>query len=197
MTQTPTAPQTPDILMGGFADAAVQSSRAFRAALDAFSRPGQIRTLTGAQPPAPLSVAAGVLVLTLCDPTTPVHLAGAHDCADLRDWITFHTGAPLVGADRASFAIGTWDALTPVTRFAVGLPDYPDRAATLIVEMPELTATGARLTGPGIADRANLSLPETAAFAANRALFPLGFDCFLTCDSRVAGLPRSTVVGGF
>ena len=197
MTQTPSGPPAADILTGGFADAAVQSSRAFRAALEAFSRPGEIRVLTGAQPPAPLSIAAGGVVLTLCDPTTPVHLAGDHDCADLRDWITFHTGAPLVTADRARFAIGTWGALTPVTRFAIGQPDYPDRAATLIVELPALTATGARLTGPGIADQAHLSLPETAAFAANRALFPLGFDCFLTCDSRVAGLPRSTFVGDF
>ena len=28
----------------------------------------------------------------------------------------------------------------------------------------------------------------------DRALFPLGFDCFFTCDNRVAGLPRSTIV---
>ncbi|MFN7596068.1 MAG: phosphonate C-P lyase system protein PhnH, partial [Cereibacter sp.] len=31
-------------------------------------------------------------------------------------------------------------------------------------------------------------------FRANHALFPLGFDAFLTCGSRVAGLPRSTRV---
>lgn len=197
MTPTPSGSPATDILMGGFADAAVQSSRAFRAALDAFSRPGEIRTLTGAIPPAPMSIAAAVLVLTLCDPTMPVHLAGAHDCAGLRDWITFHCGSPLVAAHSASFAIGTWDALCPVTRFAIGQPDYPDRAATLIVELHDLTATGARLSGPGIADQARLSPPETAAFAANRALFPLGFDCFLTFGSRVAGLPRSTHVEDF
>ncbi len=185
---------TPDALMGGFADAPIESSQAFRAALTALSRPGVICTLAGALPPAPLSLAAGVLVLTLCDGTTPVHLAGAHDCTALRDWITFHCGAPLVGADAASFAIGTWDALQPVERFAIGQPDYPDRAATLIVEMPELAAGGARLTGPGIETEAWLSLPETAAFIANRALFPLGFDCFLTAGAQVAGLPRSTIV---
>jgi alpha-D-ribose 1-methylphosphonate 5-triphosphate synthase subunit PhnH len=139
-------------------------------------------------------VAAGVLVLTLCDGATPVHLAGAHDCPSLRDWITFHTGAPLVGAEQAAFAVGTWGALQPVSRFAIGQPDYPDRSATLIVEMPALSATGPRLTGPGIKDSAHLSLPETAAFIANRALFPLGFDCFFTVGAQVAGLPRSTIV---
>lgn len=185
---------TPDALLGGFSDAPVQSAHAFRAMLEALSRPGVIATLAGATPPAPLSVAAGVLLLTLCDRTTPVHLAGAHDCAALRDWITFHCGAPLVGAADAQFVIGTWDALQPVTRFAIGLPDYPDRAATLIVEMNALNAEGPRLTGPGIKDAARLNLPEAAAFKANRALFPLGFDCFFTAGDKVAGLPRSTMV---
>lgn len=185
---------TPEALLGGFAAAPLQSAQAFRAALEAISRPGRIETVTGAMPPAPMSVAAGVLVLTVCDPTTPVHLAGAHDCAALRDWITFHTGAPLVGAEAAHFAIGTWEALVPVNRFAVGLSDYPDRSATLIVEMPALATEGARLSGPGIKGSARLSLPETAAFVANRAQFPLGFDTYLTSGNRLAGLPRSTRV---
>lgn len=185
---------TPEALLGGFAHASTDAAHAFRAALEVMARPGRIEDLPGAEPPQPLSVAAGGLILTLCDATTPVHLAGAHDCAALRDWITFHTGAPLAGAEAAQFAIGTWAALTPVDRFAIGQPDYPDRSATLIVEMDELTADGPRLTGPGIKGAARLSLPETAAFVANRALFPLGFDCFLTAGTQVAGLPRSTRV---
>ena len=185
---------TPEALLGGFSDASQQSTHAFRAALEALARPGRIESVSGAQPPAPMSVAAGVLLLTLCDPNTPVHLAGAHDCPAVRDWITFHTGAPLVGADAAQFAIGTWPALNPVSRFAIGLPDYPDRSATLIVEMDRLSNAGPRLTGPGIKDAAHLSLPEVAAFADNRALFPLGFDCFLTAGADLAGLPRSIVV---
>lgn len=185
---------TPDALLGGFTDAPVQAAHGFRASLEALARPGTLHHLTGATPPAPLSVAAGVLVLVLCDGTTPVHLAGAHDSAALRDWITFHTGAPLAAAETARFAIGTWNALQPVHRFAIGQPDYPDRSATLIVEMPELSAEGPRLTGPGIKGAAHLSLPETAAFTANSALFPLGFDCFFTAGPRVAGLPRSTKV---
>lgn len=185
---------TPEALLGGFTAAPVQSAHAFRASLEAMARPGTLHPVTGATPPAPLSVAAGVLVLTLCDGTTPVHLAGAHDCPALRDWITFHTGAPLVTAEEACFALGTWAALNPVSRFAIGQPDYPDRSATLIVEMPALSATGPRLTGPGIKGSAQLSLPETAAFRANRALFPLGFDCFFTAGALVAGLPRSTIV---
>lgn len=185
---------TPQALLGGFTDAPIQSARAFRACLEALARPGTLWTVEGAVPPAPISVAAGVLILTLCDGTTPVHLGPSVDLPVVRDWVTFHTGAPLVSAKAASFALGTWADLSPVSRFAIGLPDYPDRAATLIVEMPALTATGPRLTGPGIATAAHLSLPETAAFRANRALFPMGFDTYLTCGTRIAGLPRSTIV---
>ncbi|MFP1644568.1 phosphonate C-P lyase system protein PhnH [Pontitalea aquivivens] len=185
---------TPEALTGGFADAPVQAARAFRAALDALSRPGVIHTVAGATPSMPLSVAAGVLVLTLADATTPVHLAGDHDCPALRDWITFHTGAPLVDAAGAAFAVGRWGALAPLSRFAIGTPDYPDRSATLIVEVDDLSASGARISGPGIRDHVHLSLPEVAAFRANRALFPQGCDFFLTCGDRLAGLPRSTIV---
>lgn len=185
---------TPDALTGGFADAPRQSARAFRAVLEAMARPGRIETVDGATPPAPLSMAAGVALLTLADPTTPLHLAGAMDCAALRDWIAFHIGAPLSDAEHADFALGTWADLQPVSRFRIGQPDYPDRSATLIVELDRLTPQGACLTGPGIQTATWLSLPETAAFRANRALFPLGFDCIFTCGNRLAGLPRSTRV---
>lgn len=181
-------------LDGGFADPAREAARAFRSVLQALARPGRIETLGTVAPPAPCSPAAGALLLTLCDGTTPVHLAPSHDRPDLRDWIVFHTGAPFVDAEAAAFALGDWASLAPLDRFAVGTPEYPDRSATLIVEMPALDASGSRLTGPGIETEAYLSLPETAVFRANRARFPLGFDCFFTSGDKVAGLPRSTRV---
>ncbi len=182
------------IMTGGFAEPAIQSARTFRALLEAMARPGRIGTVGGAEPPAPLSVAAGVVLLVLTDPTTPLHLAGDADCAAVRSWIAFHTGAPLVAAEEAQFALGTWNALQPVTRFLIGEPAWPDRSATLIVETDRLEPRGARLTGPGIGTEARLTLPETAAFRLNRAQFPLGFDTILTCGDRLAALPRSTRV---
>lgn len=183
-----------EALTGGFDTPPLQSARAFRAVLEAMARPGTIHKVEGAAPPAPLSVAAGVALLTLADPTTPLHLAGAADCQTVRDWVAFHIGAPLVAAEAADFAVGTWAALQPVNRFRIGEPDYPDRSTTLIVEVGRLTNHGATLTGPGIATATWLSLPETAAFATNRARFPLGFDCLFTLGDRLAGLPRSTRV---
>jgi alpha-D-ribose 1-methylphosphonate 5-triphosphate synthase subunit PhnH len=135
-----------------------------------------------------------VALLVLTDPTTRLHLAGAADRPALRAWVAFHIGAPLVPAEEADFAVGTWEDLSPVTRFRIGTPDYPDRSATLIVETDRLVNHGPALTGPGIALATWLSLPETAAFRANRAQFPLGFDCLFTCGDRLAGLPRSTRV---
>ena len=185
---------TPDTLIGGFADPARDASRAFRSMLTALSQPGRIETLSGAQPPAPLSAAAGTLLLVLADATTGLYLAPSHDQKPVRDWIVFHTGARLVDPQRATLALGDWPCLLPLERFAHGLPDYPDRSATLIVEMPALHPHGARLTGPGVATTASLSVPDIAAFQANRALFPRGLDFFLTAGDQIAGLPRSTKV---
>lgn len=183
-----------DALAGGFRDAPVQSAQAFRAVLEAMARPGTIRRVAGARPPEPLSVAAGVVLLTLCDGTTPLFLAGPANAPAMRDWVAFHIGAPLVAAEEAAFALGRWEDLQPVTRFRIGQPDYPDRSATLIVETDRLSNHGPALTGPGIESATWLNLPETAAFRANRALFPLGFDTIFTAGDCLAGLPRSTRV---
>lgn len=183
-----------DALEGGFTEGPVQSARAFREILEAMARPGTIRRVQGARPPEPLSIAAGTALLVLTDPTTRLHLAGRADCPSVRDWVAFHIGAPLTTAEAADFAVGTWDALQPVTRFRIGQPDYPDRSATLIVECDRLVNHGPCLTGPGIESATWLNLPETAAFRANRALFPLGFDTLFTAGDRIAGLTRSTRV---
>lgn len=180
-------------LTGGFANPAHDSANAFRPIMVAMARPGEIQDIAGAVPPAPLSVAAGTVIATLCDPETPVYLAPSVDQQAVRDWITFHTGAPLVGPEKAVFAIGEW-AEQPLTKFAFGTAEYPDRSVTVIVESPELVAEGASLRGPGIKDVNHLNLPETEAFARNNALFPLGLDFIFTSGARLAALPRSTKV---
>lgn len=183
------------VLEGGFADAPVQASHAFRAALNAMARPGRIEAISGGQAPAPVSGAAATLLLTLCDPETPLHLAGAHGCPEVREWVAFHLGAPLVGKGEAMFALGTWEALGSLEDYPQGVPEYPDRSATLIVEVGRLAIEGARLTGPGVKDEAFLTLPDPDAFRRNAAQFPLGVDCYFTSGGRIAALPRSTRIG--
>lgn len=181
-------------LSGGFAEPAIASSAAFRQIMEAMARPGTIHTITGAAPPAPLSPATGAVLLTLCDPETPVHLAGALDCETVRAWVAFHTGAPVVGPSHCMFAVGAWGDLMPLSAYQIGTPHYPDRSATLIVQAPRLEQDGATLSGPGIKHTHALSLPEIEAFQRNAGQFPLGLDFIFTCRDRVAALPRTTVV---
>lgn len=181
-------------LAGAFANPAVDAAHAFRSAMNAMAKPGQVFSLKGATPPAPMSAAAGCLLLTLCDAETPLYLAGELDSQVIRDWITFHTSAPIVAAKQAVFALGTWDDLAPITQFAIGTSEYPDRSATLIVESAALSTNGATLRGPGIKDTASLSLPEVRTFQQNAALFPLGLDFYFTSGTQVAALPRTTKV---
>ncbi|KGJ04832.1 alpha-D-ribose 1-methylphosphonate 5-triphosphate synthase subunit PhnH [Paracoccus halophilus] len=181
-------------LSGGFAHPAHDSARGFRAILSAMARPGTIGQMQGGQGPAPISDAAATVLLVLCDRTTPLYLAPSHDTPELRDWIAFHCSAPLVAPGDAGFALGDWAALQPLDRFAIGTPEYPDRAATLIVDNHDFDAPAQNLRGPGIKDRARLALPEVEPFTANHAHFPLGWDAIFTAGARIAALPRSTEV---
>jgi len=181
-------------LSGGFTNPATQSAHAFRSVMEAMARPGTIQDIEGAEPPASLSSAAGTVLLTLCDTETPIYLAGAIDCADVREWLSFHIGSPFVGPANCMFAVGSWDALEPLSAYPIGTSEYPDRSSTLIVETPQLTSLGAKLSGPGIKDQAMLSLPKRAAFQANRMLFPLGLDFIFTTAHHIAALARTTEV---
>lgn len=182
-------------LDGGLADPARDAAHAFRAALSAMSRPGRVETIRGAHAPAPMSEAAATLILTLCDPDTPLWLAPSLESPAMRGWIAFHTGAPLAARHDAAFAVGTWAEMLPLGDFRIGIPEYPDRSATLIVEV-EAFGDAHRLTGPGIGGEARLTLPDPTAFRTNAARFPLGFDTFLTAGDRVAAVPRTTRVEG-
>lgn len=178
------------VLVAGFTDPSADSARAFRVAMQAMARPGMIHDIEGPSP-AGLSPAAAALLLVLADRTTPVRLAGA--AATARDWLTFHTGAPLADtAGTAQFAVGTWADLGPLDAYSTGTADYPDRSATLIVETDALTSDGPRLTGPGIETAARLNLPDPSALARNAALYPLGLDFYFCASTRLAALPRST-----
>ncbi len=184
-------------LTGGFENASHASAHAFRVALDVMARPGKIAEITGGTPPAPMSTAAGTLLLTLCDPETPVWLAPSLGGSAIADWLRFHTSAPVVeNRQAAMFAVGAWAELMPINDFAIGTPEYPDRAATLIVEMETLEPTGAILRGPGIKSTAALGLPALTEFQNNAALFPLGLDFFFTASSQIAALPRTTKLEG-
>ncbi|MEX0340622.1 MAG: phosphonate C-P lyase system protein PhnH [Arenibacterium sp.] len=179
-------------LAGGFDDAPRDAAYAFRQIMEATARPGTIRKLSGIAPPAPLSPAVGAALLTLCDADTPVYLAGDTDCEVVHQWLAFHTGAPFSEPDTCMFAVGPWTALLPLSAYPIGDTQYPDRSATLIVELSDLHSAGTTLSGPGIREKVQLSLPDPSELARNHARFPLGLDFLFTSADKIAGLPRST-----
>ena len=185
-------------VISGFADPILDSAHVFRAVLEAMARPGRVHRLTGLPvPPAPLSPAAAAVALTLVDGDAPAWLAPDLRSPAIDGFLRFHTSAaPTTDPARAAFAFGPWSALAGES-FALGNPDYPDRSATLVVAVGRLEAGhGIRLTGPGIADAHALDtdLPPAfwAARARNHAIFPMGHDVILTCNDRIAALPRTT-----
>ncbi len=185
-----------EALSGGFSAPGPEAARAFRTLLDAMARPGSRQRVAGARPPLPLSPAAGTALLALADAETPLWLPDRLSGA-AADWLAFHTNAPRTAPERAVFALGRWEELAPIARFAAGTPDYPDRSATLLVEVAALEGgPELRLSGPGLPAPAVFAprLPEdaAAALAANAARFPLGVDLVFAAGGEIAALPRST-----
>ncbi len=185
-------------LLPGFADPVLDAQACFRAVLEAMSRPGRVmRAGEGLPPPAPLSCAAGAVLLTLADADTPLWMDAGEDAAS---WLRFHCGAPLVeDASRASFVMACRGAPS-LLALEAGTDEEPQRGATLILEVAALSeGEGWRLSGPGIAREHRLrmdGLPDgfAAAWARNRARFPRGVDVILCCGALLAALPRTVSI---
>ena len=191
-----------DALSGGFTDPIFQSQAMFRTLLSVLARPGTVAILS--RPviaPPPLNRASGAVLCALADEATPIHV----DCAPaeralLASWIGFHTGARLVDdPGEATFAvISDPAAMPPLTAFRQGEDDYPDRSATVVLQLASLTG-GRRLTlsGPGIDGTATIS-PDPLSddlirqLGDNRRRFPRGVDLILAAPDAVAALPRTT-----
>jgi len=189
-------------LTAGFADLSHDSQRVFRAVLDAFSHPGRIITVPAElETPGALSRAATAFVLTLVDRETPLWLAPEVDCAEVRDFARFHTGAPIVADTSAAlFALATPARVPLLDGFAIGTDPYPDRSATIVIQVPALRG-GPNLVmrGPGIDGSATAGIVGLdqgfwSEWAANHALFPCGVDVVFAAGSELLALPRSIAV---
>jgi len=187
-------------LSGGLADPVFDSQRVFRGVLDALSRPGRIVDLGAlARAPDPLMSGTAAILATLADDTTPVWLDAAASADAAPAWVGFQTGAPIAtGPEDAVIAIVADGAALPAfSDFPQGSAEYPDRSATIVLQVPALEGGPVLvLAGPGIKDTAVLAadgLPAgfVARMRANRALFPRGVDLFLVAGPRIVGLPRS------
>jgi alpha-D-ribose 1-methylphosphonate 5-triphosphate synthase subunit PhnH len=185
----------------GFSDPVLDAQATFRILLAAISRPGTVHTLA-TLPPSPSSLyeTTAAVCLTLLDLHTPVwmdiDLKGHIPTAD---YLRFHCGCPIVQQKSdAAFALIT-DPKQPldISEFDQGTPEYPNRSATLIIQVKDITPDqGRRLTGPGIADVRQLAvegLDENLLFQfrRNRDQYPLGVDLFLVSPLAICSLPRT------
>ncbi len=192
-----------NIFSSGFVEPVFQSQETFRAVMNAMAMPGTIGHIIRApDSPMPLNAATAALLLTLCDYETPVWLSQSLAQNDIRSWVGFHAGAPLVEAAlEARFAfVASTDELPELSEFAQGTQEYPDRSTTIIVQVTALEGGKMlMLNGPGIKETAiiaPLGLPQgfPGAWAGNGAQFPRGVDLVLTCGSQFVCLPRTVKI---
>jgi alpha-D-ribose 1-methylphosphonate 5-triphosphate synthase subunit PhnH len=186
-----------------FPNNVIEASHAFRTIMGAVSRPGRISRFHAAQSaPSPLWATSATVVRTLCDFQTPVWFATELRDEAVRQFVRFHTGAPI--ADRAGDAsfifVNAASAENDPSLFAQGTHEYPDRSATLVIQASALSNTGeVELSGPGIplplkfhAEGVTQAFWE--AMAENHARFPLGVDVIFVSQDSIAALPRSTAI---
>ena len=188
----------------GFANKVLSAQSTFRSVMDAMARPGTVQRIVAAVgAPAGMMSGTAAIALTLFDHDTPIWLDSLMSKAsEVARWLKFHTSAPVVAdSSIAHFAvIGDASALPDLGRFSFGTNEYPDRSATLIVQVESLTEGPAfELRGPGIDGVAILQAKITPAdlfqrFAINAALFPRGIDVLLVDDDAITAMPRTTRV---
>ena len=192
----------PDLLPG-LSDPVRQSQQCFRAVLAATSRPGSIQTVPSpAACPDGWSPALTAIALSLLDQDTPVWLDPAAASPQAVAHLRFHCGCPIItDPQKAAFAIICSPESGPALhRFSIGDPQYPERAATILLSVEGLTGGVAqRWTGPGIqtaVDVAPRGLPAgfVAQWSDNHALYPSGVDVLLIAGTQVMGLPRSIAI---
>lgn len=187
----------------GFADPVFDSQAVFRAALTALSHPGRAMLMpTAAQPPAPASAAAAMLLLGLLDSTCEVWLSASLRSSTVAAWLRFHTGCRWANAPEGARFLwcGASDELPPLQEFWAGTEEAPEDSATCVIEVAGFGAAAAAkavsLSGPGITNSVRLEvngLPKGfwSQWQRNHEQFPRGVDVFLASTSEIVGLPRS------
>lgn len=187
-------------LKPGLADPIFDAQSVFRAALSATAYPGRLtrldRTLDA---PQPLASSTALLCLALMDFETPVWLDQPTAAGDAPNWLRFHCGLPIVEEIAAArFALVTGQGALPrLHQFHPGALQYPDRSATVIVQVPSLTEGPETVwTGPGIWKSAKVcvdGLPSWfwSDWDLNAEYYPLGIDVFFASGNALISLPRT------
>jgi alpha-D-ribose 1-methylphosphonate 5-triphosphate synthase subunit PhnH len=184
----------------GFADPVLESQAAFRGCLAALATPGTLVSLGAGLDSLPgLHAAASALLLALLDQDTRLWISPGFAAGPVATTLKFHTGCSFAASPgEADFAlVGAADELPPLDAFSAGSQEYPERSATVVLQVPAILDSGWRLSGPGVRDEARLSIPSLGddfllQWERNRARFPRGIDLYVSSGELLCGLPRTT-----
>ncbi len=184
-------------------DPAHDNQRIFRAILLTMAQPGTVTVLGNwPNPPKGPHPAAAAVCLTLADMDTPMWVNSPAP-VDVTTYLRFHCGCPIIRSqEECTFGlILDGNELPDLERFNPGDIEYPDRSATLIIQVSPIgIGSGVSLSGPGIRDNTLLHVdglhPDFwQAMQQNSRRFPLGYDVILTTETEIVSLPRSIQVG--
>jgi len=184
----------------GFADLALDSQSVFRLVLSAISRPGQIQqAATDIESPAGLHPASAAVLLALLDQDTRLWLSPAFSGGLAASYLRFHTGCVITeNPIAADFVLAQPGELPRLSELSQGSEEYPERSATVVLQIDALTNEGGwRLSGPGIDGQAVLNVSGMGAlflddWRESQQLFPRGVDLIFTSADRLAAMPRTT-----
>jgi alpha-D-ribose 1-methylphosphonate 5-triphosphate synthase subunit PhnH len=183
-----------------FFDPVLESQAAFRNCHSLLAAPGTLVNLgAGLQTLPGLHAAASALLLALLDSDTRLWLSPGVAVGEAAASLKFHTGCSMAAFPReADFAlVACAEELPPLDAIGACWQAYPERSATVVLQVPALLDSGWRLTGPGIRDEARLSVPALgrefpSQWERNRGRFPCGIDLYLACGEHLCVLPRTT-----
>ncbi|MBS3998055.1 MAG: phosphonate C-P lyase system protein PhnH [Hydrogenophaga sp.] len=167
-----------------------RQQQVFRRLMTAFSYPGRVQSLEGAEGNA-MRLILGTLVDGACTLSDIHHLLERDDRRRL--------GARMCSLEVADFI------LAPGTQVLEGTPrlgslENPEQGATVVLAVSALgTGVCLNLQGPGISGKQPLRVSGVdPAWWTQRAEwnahFPMGVDFVLVSDNAVAALPRTTLV---
>ena len=134
-------------------DPAHDNQRIFRAILLTMSHPGTVTVLGNwPNPPKGLHPAAAAVCLALVDMDTPLWVSTGTPL-DIQTYLRFHCGCSMARKpENGTFGLVLdGNSLPDLDQFNPGDIEYPDRSATLIIQVASLdVGKGVRLSGPGI-----------------------------------------------
>ncbi len=184
----------------GFQEPSLDSQAVFRQVLSAMSRPGEIHLAANdIESPAGLHPATSAVLLALLDQDTRLWLSPDFCNGVVGAYLRFHTGCVLTDkALAADYVLVKPDELPRLNDLSLGSEEYPERSATVVMQVDDLSNEGGwRLSGPGIDGHAKLNIAGLAAsflpvWRESQLQFPRGVDLIFTSTDRLAAMPRTT-----